>query len=183
MSLIKVTYLLLLTLAICETGWSKVNMRKTRNLVMPIDITTPWISAETSEKIQPKSVAADESAASIVSKIADNTLSLWWDTSPVRNTQIGRAAEKVEKNLKTEVSFKEKNSRTEHKISFKVLAMQALAKLEYKGWVNAAINYDARAEKTEAEVSEKIFTKQDLVISHAMSKEENKSQVAWRWNW
>ncbi len=183
MSLIKVTSLLLLTLAICETGWSKVNMRKTRNLVMPIDITTPWISAETSEKIQPKSVAADESAASIVSKIADNTLSLWWDTSPVRNTQIGRAAEKVEKNLKTEVSFKEKNSRTEHKISFKVLAMQALAKLEYKGWVNAAINYDARAEKTEAEVSEKIFTKQDLVISHAMSKEENKSQVAWRWNW
>ena len=183
MGLFKVTSLFLLTIAISQMSWSKINVKKTQNLVMPADITTPWMTAETSKKIQPKSVAADESAASIVSKIADNTLSLWWDTSPVRNTQIGRAAEKVEKNLRTEVSFKEKNSRTEHKISFKVLAMQALAKIEYKGWVNAAINYDARAEKTEAEVSEKIFTKQDLVISHAMTKGENKSQVAWRWNW
>ena len=61
--------------------------------------------------------------------------------------------------------------------------MQALTKLEYKGWVNAAVNYDARAAKTEAEVSEKIFNKQDLVISHAISREENKSQVALRWNW
>lgn len=183
MNLFKVTSLFLITFAIGQIGWAKVNMKKTQNLVMPTDITTPWMTAETSEKIQPKLVNANDSAASIVSKIADNTLSLWWDTSPVRNTQIGRAAEKVEKNLRTEVSFKDKNSRTEHKISFKVLAMQALAKLEYKGWVNAAINYDARAEKTEAEVSEKIFSKQDLVISHAMSKVENKSQVAWRWNW
>ena len=175
--------LFLLILTFSQLGWSKVNIKTTHKLVMPADIMTPLISAETSEKIQPKSLDANESAQSIVSKIADNSLSLWWDTSPVRNTQVGRAAEKVEKNLKTEVSFKDKASRTEHRISFKVLAMQALAKLEYKGWVNAAINYDARAEKTEAEVSEKIFKKQDLVLSHAITKQENKSQVAWRWNW
>ena len=183
MNLFKWTSLFLFTLTISQLGWSKTNFKKTLQLVMPVDITTPMISAETSEKIQPKSLVANESAESIISKIADNSLSLWWETSPVRNTQVGRAAEKVEKNLKTEVSFKDKASRTEHRISFKVLAMQALAKLEYKGWVNAAINYDARAEKTEAEVSEKIFKKQDLVLSHAITKQENKSQVAWRWSW
>ncbi len=183
MNLFKWISLFLLTLTISQLGWSKVSIYKTHNLVMPADITTPLISAETSEKIQPKSLSANESAESIVSKIADNSLSLWWETSPVRNTQAGRAAEKVEKNLRTEVSFKDKANHTEHRISFKVLAMQALAKLEYKGWVNAAINYDARADKTEAEVSEKIFKKQDLVLSHVFTKQENKSQVAWRWNW
>ncbi len=183
MNLVKLLFSFLLTLTISQMGWCKINMKKTRRLVMPADITTPLMSAETSDKIQPKSLAPHDSAESIVSKIADNSLSLWWDTSPARNTQVGRAAEKVEKNLRTEVSFKDKASRTEHKISFKVLAMQAVAKLEYKGWVNAAINYDARADKTEAEVSEKMFTKQDLVLSHAITKAENKSQVAWRWNW
>ncbi len=106
---------------------------------------------------------------------------MWWDTSPIRTTAVGRAAEKVEKNMRTEVSYK--TNRVEHKISFKVLAVQALAKLEYKGWVNAAINYDARTAKTEAEVSEKISAKQDLVVSHAFMPTGNKSQVAWRWNW
>lgn len=150
---------------------------------MPIDISVPLLTFETSRKIQPKSIGASETGSSVVTKIADNSLALWWDTSPMRNTRVGQAAEKVEKNLKTEVSFKNKKSKLEHKISFKVLAMQALAKLEYKGWVNAAVNYDARAAKTEAEVSEKISAKQDVVVSHAISKEENKSQVAWRWNW
>ncbi len=148
---------------------------------MPVEVSNPFISADTSQKIQPRSVANGASASAIVSQIADNSFSLWWDTSPIRNTQVGRAAEKVEKSMKTEVSYK--TNRVEHKISFKVLAMQALAKLEYKGWVNAAINYDARAAKTEAEVSEKIGAKQDVVISHAFTPGGNKSQVAWRWNW
>lgn len=183
MNLFRINFLIVLTLVFSLDGWAKINIKETRRLIMPTDISAPLMTAETSNKIQPKGIGQNESANSVVSRIADNSLSLWWDSSPIRNTKVGKAAEKVEKNLKTEVSFKNKASRTEHRISFKVLAMQALARLEYKGWVNAAVNYDARAAKTEAEVSEKISSKQDLVVSHAMSKEENKSQVAWRWNW
>ncbi|OFZ28793.1 MAG: hypothetical protein A2622_06845 [Bdellovibrionales bacterium RIFCSPHIGHO2_01_FULL_40_29] len=150
---------------------------------MPVDVSEPLLNVETSQRIQPKAVSGEESANSVISKMADNTLSLWWDTTPLRNSAVGKAAEKVEKNLKAEVAFKNKDSKTDHRISFKVLAMQALAKIEYKGWVNAAVNYDARAATTEAEVSEQISQKQDLVISHAITRTENKSQVAWRWNW
>lgn len=176
-----ITKISILLLFASQPAWSVEPIRKTQNLIMPVEVSNPFISADTSQKIQPRSVANGASASAIVSQIADNSFSLWWDTSPIRNTQVGRAAEKVEKSMKTEVSYK--TNRVEHKISFKVLAMQALAKLEYKGWVNAAINYDARAAKTEAEVSEKIGAKQDVVISHAFTPGGNKSQVAWRWNW
>lgn len=175
------TEISILLLFACQPAWSQMQLNKTQNLIMPADVSTPFMSAETSQKIQPRAVANGASASAIVSEIADNSFSLWWDTSPIRDTQVGRAAEKVEKSMKTEVSYKA--NRVEHKISFKVLAMQALAKLEYKGWVNAAINYDARTAKTEAEVSEKISAKQDLVVSHAFMPTGNKSQVAWRWNW
>lgn len=179
----RLTTLFLLSVLVLASQpvWSQVHLNKTQNLIMPVDVSNPFMSAETSQRIQPRSVANGASASTIVSQIADNSFSLWWDTTPIRNTEVGRAAEKVEKSMRSEVAYKV--NRVEHKISFKVLAMQALAKLEYKGWVNAAINYDARAAKTEAEVSEKIGAKQDVVISHAFTPGGNKSQVAWRWNW
>ena len=181
MNLLKTISLILLLVTSSQTAWSRDSIKKTQNLIMPTDVSNPVMSAETSLKIQPRSVSNGASATAIASQIADNSFSLWWDTSPIRNTQVGRAAEKVEKSMKTEVSYK--TNRVEHKISFKVLAMQALAKLEYNGWVNAAINYDARADKTEAEISEKISAEQDVIISHAFTPGGNKSQVAWRWNW
>ncbi len=162
---------------------ARINIKKTKRMIMPTDISEPLLDQETTKRIQPKAINENESGSSVFTKIADNSLALWWDTSPLRNSAVGKAAEAIEKNLKTEVAFKNKSSKTEHRFSFKVLAMQALAKVEYKGWVNAAVNYDARAAKTEAEVTEKISQKQDFVVSHQFSNVENKSQVAWRWNW
>lgn len=165
-------------------GWSEVNLQETHKLDLPQDISEPFISSETSKKLQPKTVGVGESGSSVFSKIADNSLALIWESSNLKRTAIGQAAEKVEKNLKTEMSFTDNSpNKTQHKFSFKVLALQALAKMEYKGWLNAAINYDAKASKTEAEISEKIFDRQDIVFSHAMTPDEVKSQVALRWSW
>lgn len=149
---------------------------------MPTDVSEPLMTSETSQRILPKAIEANESGNSVISKMADNSFGVWWESTPMRRTAIGQAADKAEKKMKAEVAFKD-GSKTEHKITFKVLAMQALAKIEYKGWVQAAVNYDAKASKTEAEVSEKIFTKQDLVLSHAVTPTENKSQVSWRFDW
>ena len=114
----------------------------------------------------------------------DNTLSFWWERSPAKNTSLGQVAEKVDKNLKTEMSLgRSADQKTEHKLSIKLLAMQALAKLEYKGWVRAGLNYDARAAKTEAEILEALSPNKDLVVSQSFTAAENKSQVSLRWNW
>lgn len=181
---IKFISLFIIAVAIAPKCWCKVNIKKTKRLVMPSDISEPLMTSETSQRILPKTLQDNESAGSVISRMADNSFGVWWESTPMRNTAVGQAADKAEKNLKTEVNFKDNSaSKTEHRIVFKVLAMQALAKIEYKGWVRAAINYDAKASKAEAEVSEKIFQRQDLVLSHAVTPSENKSQVSWRFDW
>lgn len=163
---------------------ARVDLKKTKRLVLPADPSQPLLTAETSQKILPKNIEQGESGSSVISEIIDNSFSLWWEKSPVKQTSLGQVAEKVDKKLKTEVSLgKSTDQKTEHKISVKVLAMQALAKLEYKGWVRAGLNYDARAAKTQAEVLESISAHQDLKLSHSMSSDGNMSQVSWVLNW
>ena len=177
-------FMFILTIASGFNCWSQVRISCAKNLVLPADVSEPMMTTETARRLQPKSVAAGDSESSVISKIADNSLSFLWDNSGFKNTSVGRAAEKVEKNLKMEMNFTDSSpSKTQHKFAFKILALQALAKLEYKGWLNAALNYNARSALAEAEVSEKIFKQQDFVFTFASTREETKSQVALRWNW
>lgn len=167
-----------------QTLYAKVEILKTKKLYLPKDLSTPILTKKESEKILPKSAATGESSTSIFSKMLDNSLSFWWENSPAKNSQIGQVAEKVDKKLKAEVNFgKTSDQKTEHKVTFKFLAMQALAKIEYVGWVRAGLNYDAKAAQTQAEVYEKISDNKDLVISHTLNAFENKSQLSLSWNW
>lgn len=176
--------LILLILTTSLGAFARVDVKKTKKLSLPKDISEPVLSSETAKKIQPNKIEKDESSQSVLSKMFDNTVSFLWEHSDVKKTSLGAAADKLDKNLKTEMNLgKSKNSKTEHKVSVKLLAMQALAKIEYKGWVRAGLNYDARAAKTEAELVEDISTNKDLVLSHSVTSQENKSQMSFRWNW
>jgi hypothetical protein len=96
---------------------------------------------------------------------------------------LGNAADQLQNKMKAEVNLGSTDNKTEHKLSIKLLAMQALAKLEYKGWIKAAINYNAKAKTAEAEVLENLSNNKDLIISHSVTSTESKSQLSLRWNW
>ena len=181
---VRFIFILLLASSLSLSAFARVDIKKTQLLVLPSDPSEPLLSAENSQRILPKSVEAGESSASVISKMVDNSVSLWWEKSPAKNTAIGHAADTVDKKLKTEVSLGQSaDKKTEHKISVKLLAMQALAKVEYKGWVRAGLNYDAKAAKTEAEVLEDLSENKELVVSQSVTSAESKSQVSLRWNW
>lgn len=171
-------------------GWTRTDIKKMPLLIMPPSgIEAGTSNGESSEKkfsdrVLPKSLTAADSSQTVVSKIIDNSLAYWWDNSELKNTSVGQAATKIEENMKTEVDLGTSgDSKTDHKISLKVLAMQALAKIEYKGWTKAAINYDAKAAKAELEFFENLSNNKDLVVSHSVTAAENKSQLSLRWNW
>ncbi len=151
-------------------------------LIMP-EANLDQTSQNFSKKVLPKSLTAADSSQSVVSKIIDNSLAYWWDNSELKKTSVGQAATKIEQNMKAEVDFGKTEKSSGHKLSFKLLAIQALAKIEYKGWIKAALNYDAKAAKAEAELLENLSNNKDLVISHSMTSNENKSQLSLRWNW
>jgi hypothetical protein len=158
-------------------------LRSMKPLIMP-HADTDNTKAQFANRVLPKSLTAADSSQSVVSKIIDNSLAYWWDHSDLKNTSIGQAAETVQNKMKAEISLGDAGENiTDHKVSFKLLAMQALAKIEYRGWFKAAINYDAKAAAAQAEILENLSHNKDLVISQSITANENKSQLSLRWNW
>ena len=153
-----------------------------KRLVLPVDYADQDM-AHLYEAILPTAIDPEDSSRSVVSKIVDNSLSYWYNHSGFKETTVGRAAASVEKKMRADVDLGTDKNKVEHKLSFKLLATQALAKLEYVGWFRAALNYDARAAKAEAEVFESLAPDKDLIVSQSVTPEERKSQLALRWNW
>jgi hypothetical protein len=176
---------ILVALCVLMTGlnsWARIDLKNTKILRLPTDVSAALITEDEKNKIIPESIKDNESGNDVLAQMADNVASLWWSSTPLRKTSVGRAADAAEKKLNVQAQFEDKN-KVKHTFNFKVLAMQALARIEYKGWVKATISYDARAAKTEAEISEKIYDNKDFVISQSITTAESKSQIGLRWSW
>lgn len=161
---------------------AEVNIAKTKKLVLPEKAGAESMSDIFAGEILPERISADETSQSFLTKVADNSLSLYWKNSPLRHSAAGKAVEATEKKLNVEATYQDEN-KVNHRFNFKVLAIQALAKIQYTGWVNAALNYDLKAARAAAEVSEALSEKNDLVLSHEMSNSEQKSAVSLKWKW
>lgn len=179
----------ILSFAIClvfMSSWAQARVTKSKSmpiLIMP-HADTDTTAADFSENVLPKSLTTADSSRSVVTKIIDNSLAYWWNNSEMKNTSVGQAAEAVQNKMKAEMDLGSSGqNQVGHKLSFKLLAMQALAKLEYKGWFKGALNYDAKSQSAEAEILENLSNNKDLVISHSVTSNENKSQLSLRWNW
>lgn len=184
--MLRCLYLVLFTVFAGASGWARP-VSQMPVLVMPSANYDQLNSQkEFNRKVLPKSLTAADSSQSVVAKIIDNSLSYWWENSEMKNSSIGQTATKIEENMKAEVDLGasgKASDKTDHKLSLKFLAMQALAKIQYIGWTRAEINYDAKAAKAEVEVLENLSNNKDLVISHSFTANENKSQLSLRWNW
>lgn len=177
--------------------YKRLNSKKLKAVVFPEKIEMNEFKTEDFNKLVPRNLENSSSEAYVANRFGDTFLQNIFNSPQVRNSPLGQTATKVESAMKTEVSLNgpsaKSNSaavgstyvepRTEHKISFQVLALQAQTKLEYKGWTNATLKHDARAKETGVEISEKIWHNKDLVLSHSKNDTENKSALGVRWNW
>lgn len=181
---LKFVFIFLFGSCLCLVAQARVDVKKTKRIVFPSNVSEPLLSEESSRRILPQKIEPGESGSSVISEMIDNSFSLWWEKSAIKTTTVGQIAEQVDKKLKTEVNLgTSEDQKIEHKISVKVLAVQTLAKIEYRGWVRAAVNYDARASRAEAEVLENLSANQDLKLSHSMKSGEQTSQLSLLWNW
>ncbi len=173
--------LIISILLVSPLAWARIDMKQMKPLNMPVNVGN---NDSNVNEILPTSLSAGDTSRTVIRKMIDNSLSYWWKKSDFKNTSVGRAADKIENKMKAEMDLGSSGTeKTDHRLSFKVLAAQALAKFGYTGWVKAAINFDAKSATTEAEVMENLSNNKDLVISHSVTSEENKSQLSLRWNW
>lgn len=162
--------------------WAQVDHVYSKRLFLPEKNLGTSFGDYLTYSILPSKLESGENSAVLLSKIADNSLSLVWNNSPLRYSPVGKTAETVEKKVNVEAHFKDEEQ-VEHKFNLKLLAIQSLAKIEYKGWMSAALNYDIRQARSEAELIESLSNNKDLILSHSIKKDENKSAVSLRWKW
>ena len=176
---------LILSCAICSIcSAANVDLRTTKPLVIPVDNVTPTLTSADVAKVIPTDMTSTESTSSVMTRIADKTFNLWFNSSAMKDTTLVRIAEKTQETLKTDVVVAAKNpDEVSHKFSFRVEAFQALAKLEYSGWTKCAVNYDAKASQTNVELKEKIFHNKDLVFSHKKNSSQGLSMIGRAWTW
>lgn len=171
----------------------RLNVKKMKTVQFPERVEMNELKAEDYVKFVPNHVENSSSEAYVANRFGDVALQNFFDSPQVRSSPLGQTATKVESAMKTEVSLnggpssqkrdKDTIPKTEHKISFQVLALQAQTKMEYKGWTHATVKHDARAKETGVEISEKVWRNKDLVISHTKTDSEDKSSLGVRWNW
>lgn len=163
---------------------AKVDLKSTKRLIIPEDKVTPKITQADVAKVVPLDLKQGDSEGTVLTRIADRGFSLWFNSAAMKATTLGRIAETAQEKLKTDVVVPASTPKgVSHKFSFKVEAFQALAKVEYTGWMKAAINYDAKAAETDIFVKEKVFSNKDLVVSHKATKEQGLSMVGLAWSW
>ena len=155
-----------------------------KRLIIPVDNVTPTITQADVAKVIPLDFKQGESQSTVLTRIADRGFSLWFNSAAIKSSSLGRMAENAQEKLKTDVVVPANSDHSvSHKFSFRVEAFQALAKLEYTGWLNASVLYDAKAAASGVFFKDKVFSDKDLVVSHTANREQDLSMVALAWSW
>jgi hypothetical protein len=178
-------YLIIFTAVLISfASEARVKLSRTVPVKMPDTATAAPLWVKDFDKVLPKEVNKNDDANKVASQIGDKVIQNWLASADVKNSPLIRTANKVESAMKTEMAVGSKRPNDlNHKVSFQVLALQSSTKVEYKGWFNAAWNYDMKGKKSVVEVSEKLGKNKDLTISHTASSKEDVSAMGVRWSW
>lgn len=184
--MIKTAIVTLTILAASQVALAKLTIANTQPLAVPMENeqAADSITQQDVQKVIPMDMAQTNDMNSVAAKIADRSVQTWFNSPQVKDSMLGQTATTVQKKMSADITMKSDEPRaTEHKFSMQILALQAMAKLQYTGWLNAVFNYDAKAAETVVEFSDKVFNK-DLFVNHTSSSAKGDvSTVGIKWGW
>lgn len=129
----------------------------------------------------PMDMVPSNDSNKVFQKVADRSVSTWFNSPAVRGSAIGRAATEVEESVHQEITFGD-SEEIEHKLGFNFQAFQALAQIEYTGYVHAALRYYGQQALLSFEVDQTIAQNQDLILGHDVHSEDRLSRLSFRWS-
>lgn len=178
---------MILGLFVCSHCWGRVEIEDTVPVVMPQKIPTSDFASNLNDL--GKSLSSDTKNSDdgnvVAQRIGDKALQNWLSSPDVASSPIVHSANKVQDSMKADVHLNDSSevgpNHIDHRMTFQILALQSCAKVEYKGWVNAAVNYNARDRASVVEVSQKIWDNKDLTLSHTAALDQDISAIGIRW--
>lgn len=132
-------------------------------------------------QIVPLDLVPSDDSNRVFSKIADHSLSSLFNSDAMRATPLGQTATEVEQKMKQDLILADQG-RVQHKLTINVQAFQTLAKIDYSGFTNASLQYQARDSSLNFEVSEKINRTRDLILGHLQKPSDRISSMSVRWS-
>lgn len=157
-----------------------------KNFYFPKQVEEEKWTHEEMKKIFPWELPVDSSESKVFSSFADKSLQYWWNNSQIRNTSIGRAADEMQEKMKADLVLKEDQAgenKIQHKLSFQILAAQAIARIEYSGLIKAALRYHVTNSTSECEIVEKIDKNKQLVFRQINTVAESRAALLMSWDW
>lgn len=184
--MIKTAMMTLTILAASQVAMAKLTVANTQPIAVPMENEqqAEKITQKDVEKIIPTDIPQTSDMTVVAAKIADRSVQTWFNSAQVQASALGKTATTVQKTMSADITVKsDEPQAVQHKFSMQILALQAMAKLQYTGWLNAVFNYDAKAAESMVEFSDKIFNK-DLFVNHTSSSAKGDvSTVGIKWGW
>lgn len=170
--------------AFCKPCWARVDLASTKPLVIPVDKYTPRITSEDVAKYIPLDIKRTDSTDKVLTRIVDRTFNRWLKSTAVQNSGLGKAIEKTQETLKTDVEIKSADPEAvSHKVTVKADLFQTEAVVEYRGLVHAQMQYNFGNSESSVEISDKILEDKNLVISYKNTQEQALSMIGLAWSW
>lgn len=183
MSILVVPFFLII-FCVCGAK-ADIDLETTQPLKDPLVLKEdPYVTYQQMQKILPQDMKPTDNQGVVFAGVADRGLNEWLKSDSMKNSPLVQTVDETQQKLKTDVVVNQNTTDpdvVQHKFSFKVEAIQALAKMEYTGWTHAIVAYDAKASETKFEIHKQLFADKDLILAHKAREGTSTVGVGWKW--
>ncbi|HPI41717.1 MAG TPA: hypothetical protein PLJ21_12985 [Pseudobdellovibrionaceae bacterium] len=161
-----------------------LNPKKMKKFIFPVDRFTTRFDQKDMVQIVPTDINPSSDPHSVIGRIADRGINYWLNSPEMKNAPFVKSTKEMQEKLKTDVVVKgARKNDIDHKFTMSYEAFQALAKVEYKGWFKASVDYKPGEERTQVSIREKILKDKELIFHQSFKKDESSSMIGLGWNW
>lgn len=132
-------------------------------------------------QVVPLDMPATDDGQQVFSRVADRGVTSFFNSPDIRQSSLGRVATQIEESVNQEVSLGEKGS-VQHKLNFNLQAFQSIARIQYTGYANLAVEYKSKESLMGFEIFENIGENKQMVLNHKINPEQRLSSMDMRWS-
>lgn len=133
-------------------------------------------------QVVPLDMKPTDDSGEVFSRIADYSLSNFFNSAAVKSSPLGKTADRVEKKVKQDIVINDSENHVQHKVSFQLQAFQEQAKIDYTGYLNASLKYHAPDSATIFEIQEPLAKNKEVYVNHTATPSDRLSEVGMRWS-
>lgn len=154
-------------------------------VIQPIESLNYTSTEDISKMIPAHDMVATSDGGRVASQIFDRSISSFFASPAVRNSDFGRNAHRVEKAMESNVAIGGGTADSvKHEFKFAMQPTQTRALVQYRGLANAQLSYQAAGSTMNFEVHERIEAlDSNLVYAHTVKPGDATDTLNLRWVW